>query len=242
MSATQRLKDQQRALNSNALGLTSILDFDLRKDLKEAMQKTGVYSEVVVKMDGRRGHLNLTVRGSYTVRQATAVIHYAEKANLNLKLNLINQGPNTTMFRVTALDTIAPAAKSRPVATPAKPAAKAGSTLGRAIKAEEVKAQPAVQSVIAINGVNVGSVSPSTAKQIRQMVEAENKPKFQDIEVVDISNSRKVVISVPYDVAQAVKAQVPSFTQGDFVIKSTDGLTILKQTVAGNSPKTWVIA
>lgn len=235
MSAIQRVKDQQREIKT--VGLSNVLDFELRKELRAGLEKSGVYSEVLVKYDGRRGHLNVTLRGAYQSRQATAVIHYAEKAGLKVALNLINQGPNQTMYRVTTLDTIT---KAAPAPAVPKVRQQAGSTLGRAIQKETTAQQ--VRSVIAINGFNIGSVSLSIAKQIRQMVEAENKPKFQDIEVVDISNSRKVVINVPYDVAQAVKAQVPSFTQGDFTIKSTDGLTILKQSVAGSSPKTWVIA
>lgn len=243
MSATQRLKDQL-----NTTQLTNVLDFDLRKELKESLTATGKFSDVKIKMDGRRGHLNLTVRAGYAVREKANVIKLAATKNLRIELTTITSGYNNeTTYRVTTLNYIKPvitkiAGVTTPkaaVATKPTPASK----LTTAVKAETTPvAAPKV--AVYLNYDRLGYVSQSLAKQIRQLVESENKPKFADVTVVDLKTSKQVTFQVPFDVAAAVKAQVPSFNQAGWVIKSTNGITILKQMGAGdqNVLNTWVIA
>lgn len=235
MSATQRLKAQ---LSSQTTAVA--LDFNLRQTLKEVLTKSGKFADVRIKYDSRRDHLNLFIRADYPARTATSVIKIAAGKNLNLVLSEVSNYRTEVTYRVTGLSLIKGAVGTAAVAAPVK-VKQAASKLTTAVKAETTPvATPKV--AVYLNYDRLGYVSASTAKQIRQLVEAENKPKFADVTVVDLTTSKKVTITVPYDVAAAVKAQVPSFNQADWVIKSTDGITILKQSVAGSSPKTWVIA
>lgn len=234
MSAKKALQSQY---GQTASQVSNVLDFDQRIALRDALKATGKFNDVRIKMDSRRGHLNLTVAGRQVVTEAGNVIRAAAGAGFKVALSPVTVNYSEATYRVTTLQnqTVATAA-AKPVAQVNKPKG-----LAAAIKTESkpVQAQPAVQTVVYFGYEKLGSVSPTTAKQIRQLVEAENKPKTANVVVVDIATSQKVTLTVPYDVAQAVKAQVPSFTYGDYVIKSTDGLTILKQT--GATPKTYVI-
>ncbi|MNC12081.1 hypothetical protein D3C75_597940 [compost metagenome] len=242
MSATQRLKAQH-----STVALTNVLDFDLRKPLKEALKATGKFADVKIKLDGRRGHLNLTVRGGPVTRSADNVIKLAASKNFAIKLNQVSQSAfdSEAVYRITTLThvtTAAVAAKPVPVAKPAP--VKAASKLTTAVQATQaVAAQPAVQTTVYLNYEKLGSVSESVARQIRQLVAAENKPMFATVVVVDLATSKPVTITVPFDVAQAVRMQVPSFSHSGWVIKSTNGITILKQhDVTGAVANTWVIA
>lgn len=237
MSATQRLKAQ---LSSQTTAVA--LDFNLRQTLKEVLTKSGKFSDVRIKYDSRRDHLNLFIRATGQAKSIENVVKVAAGKNLSVTLSLVTANYTENTYRVTGLSLIKGAVGTTAVAAP-KVATKPtpASKLTTAVKAETTPvATPKV--AVYLNYDRLGYVSASTAKQIRQLVEAENKPKFADVTVVDLTTSKKVTITVPYDVAAAVKAQVPSFNQADWVIKSTDGITILKQSVAGSSPKTWVIA
>lgn len=237
MSATNRLK---ASLNTATTSPTNTLNFGLRQQLKAELQKTGKFSDVSIKLDGRRGHLNLTVRGSYH-RQADQIKQVATKANLVLALTIVTQNHYDTTYRVTTLTEIKPTAQAVKPDVATKPVAKAGTALATAIKTEQVK--PAAATTPVYFGYDlVGKVDASLAKQIRQLIEAANKPKFADVIVVDLKTSAKVTLTVPYDVAAAVKAQVPSFNQGVWSIKSTHGISILKENANSTTEKTWVIA
>lgn len=226
MSAKKALQNQY---GQTASQVSNVLDFDQRIALRDALKATGKFNDVRIKLDSRRGHLNLTVGGRQVVTEAGNVIRVAAGAGFKVALSPVTVNYNEATYRVTTLQnqTVATAAaKPATVARPTKTR-----TLAAAIAAETkpVQAQPAVQTVVYFGYEKLGSVSPTTAKQIRQLVEAENKPKTANVLVVDISTSQKVTLTVPYDVMQAVTMQVPSFTHGVWVIKSTDGLTILKQ-------------
>lgn len=206
----------------------TILDFDQRIALRDALKATGKFTDVRIKMDARRGHLNLTVGGRQATTEQNNVIRVAAMAGFKIDLKPVAASYYESTYRVTTLQNqVAATTAAKPaVERPAKTR-----TLADAIKTESkpVQAQPAVQTVVYLNYERLGEVSPTVAKQIRQLVEAANKPQTANVLVVDITTSQKVTLTVPYDVAQAVKAQVPSFTHGVWVIKSTDGLTILKQ-------------
>lgn len=237
MSATQRLK-AQLTTPTIVTGSTNVLDFGLRAELKEALKASGKFSDVSIKFDSRRGHLNLYVRGNQTNKTASFVTAVAATKNFNIALNVVTSNYYDATYRVTKLNHIRPVAGSVPAAPVAKPTAKpaAKPALTTAIAAEQ-----GPKTKVYFGYDLVGSVSASTAKQIRQMVEAENKPKFADVVVVDVKTSAKVTLTVPYDVAQAVKAQVPSFNQSEWTIKSTHGITILKQNADSTTEKTWII-
>lgn len=237
MSATNRLK---ASLNTATTTPANTLNFDLRSKLRDELKATGKFSDVTYKFDGRRGHLNLTIRGSHG-RSTANVVAAAATKNLTVALTIVTQTYYDTQYRVTTLNEIKPTA---PVAKPAvasKPAAKAKPALTTAIATEQAK--PAAATTNVYFGYDlVGKVDASLAKQIRQLIEAANKPKFADVIVVDLKTSTKVTVTVPYDVAQAVKAQVPSFNQGVWSIKSTHGISILKENANSTTEKTWVIA
>lgn len=238
MSATNRLK---ASLNTATATPTNTLNFDLRSKLRDELKATGKFTDVNYKFDGRRGHLNLTIRGSHG-RAVANVVAAAATKNLTVALTIVTQDYYNTTYRVTTLTEIKPTA---PVAKPAvatKPAAKAKPALTTAIATEQAKPAAFLPVSVYFGYDLVGKVDQSLAKQIRQLIEAANKPKTADVIVVDLKTSAKVTVTVPYDVAQAVKAQVPSFTQGEWIIKSTHGVTILKQNANSTTEKTWVIA
>lgn len=236
MSAKKALQSQYgqtRATQAN------VLDFDQRIALRDALRATGKFGDVRIKMDSRRGHLNLFLDGRQNVTESAKVVSLAEAAGFVLALNPVTVGFYDATYRVTTL-ALKQAAK---VATEAAPKAVAKSkpkTLAQAIVAEST---PEVKVAVYLNYERLGDVTPAIAKQIRQLVAFNQKPVNADVEVVDLKTSQKVTVTVPYDVAQAVKAQVPSFNQGAWSIKSTHGISILKQN-AGDvaTEKTWVIA
>lgn len=235
MTATSRLK---ASLNTATTTPANTLNFDLRSKLRDELKATGKFSDVTYKFDGRRGHLNLTIRGQHG-RSVANVVAAAATKNLKIDLTVVTQTYYDTQYRVTTLNEIKPTVAKPAVA--AKPAVKAKPALTTAIATEQAKPAAATTSVYFGYDL-VGKVDASLAKQIRQLIEAANKPKFADVIVVDLKTSAKVTVTVPYDVAAAVKAQVPSFTQGEWIIKSTHGVTILKQNANSTTEKTWVIA
>lgn len=235
MSATNRLK---ASLNTATTTPANTLNFNLRAKLRDELKATGKFTDVNYKFDGRRGHLNLTIRGQHG-RAGVNVITAAATKNLTVALTIVTQDYYNTTYRVTTLTETKPTAPAVPATKPA-PKAKAGTALATAIKTEQ--AAPATLTSVFFGYDLIGKVDPSTAKQIRQLVEAANKPKFADVIVVDLKTSAKVTVTVPYDVAQAVKAQVPSFNQGVWSIKSTHGISILKENANSTTEKTWVIA
>lgn len=235
MSATNRLK---ASLNTATTTPANTLNFDLRSKLRDELKATGKFSDVTYKFDGRRGHLNLTIRGQHG-RSTANVIAAAASKNLTIALTIVTQTYYDTQYRVTTLTETKPTAQAVPATKPA-PKAKAGNALATAIKTEQ--AVPVTLTSVYFGYDLIGKVDASLAKQIRQLIEAANKPKFADVVVVDLKTSAKVTVTVPYDVAAAVKAQVPSFTQGEWIIKSTHGVTILKQNANSTTEKTWVIA
>lgn len=239
MSATQRLKAQ---LSSQATTVALALDFNLRQTLKEVLTQSGKFSDVRIKYDSRRDHLNLFVRAVGQAKSIERVVDAAARKNLSVTLSLVTSNYSENTYRVTGLSLINGAVGTAAVAAPVK-VKPAASKLTTAVKAETAPvAAPKV--AVYLNYDRLGYVSQSLAKQIRQLVESENKPKFADVTVVDLKTSKQVTFQVPFDVAAAVKAQVPSFNQAGWVIKSTNGITILKQMGAGdqNVLNTWVIA
>ena len=230
MSATQRLKAQTNATQAT----TNVLNFDLRTQLRDGLKDTGKFTDVTHKYDSRRGHLNLTIRGGHGARAVDYVVKAAATKNLLIALSIVSQSYYDTTYRVTTLTEIKPTAVSTVKGTALATAVKATQTATPAVPEAKVK--------VYFGYDLVGSVSASIAKSIRQMIEAENKPKFADVVVVDLKTSAKVTLTVPYDVAQAVKAQVPSFNQAEWSIKSTHGISILKKNADTNIEQTWVIA
>lgn len=235
MSAKKALQSQY---GQTASQVSNVLDFDQRIALRDALKATGKFNDVRIKLDNRRGHLNLTIAGRQVATEASNVVRAADTAGFKIALNPVTVNYYEATYRVTTLQNqkVATAAAKAVAKAVTKPT---GLAAAIAKESKPVQAVPQVQTVVYLNYERLGEVSPTVAKQIRQLVEAENKPKTANVVVVDIQTSQKVTLTVPFDVAQAVKAQVPSFTQGDWVIKSTDGLTILKQT--GANPKTYVI-
>lgn len=234
MSATQRLKAQ---LSTQPL----VLNFNLRLTLKDVLTKSGKFADVRIKYDSRRDHLNLFVRGTGQAKSIENVVKVAASKGLSLTLSLVTANYTENTYRVTGLsqlNSVAATAVAAPKAAVVKPAA---SKLTTAVKAETTPA-PQPKVAVYLNYDRLGYVSQSLAKQIRQLVESENKPKFADVTVVDLKTSAKVTITVPFDVAAAVKAQVPSFNQLNWTIKSTHGISILKQDAGTPTEKTWVIA
>jgi hypothetical protein len=234
MSATQRLKAQ---LSTQAT-VSLALDFNLRNALKEALTKSGKFTDIRIKYDSRRDHLNLFVRATGQAKSIERVVDAAARQNLSVTLSLVTANYTENTYRVTGLSLIKSVGTTAVAPVKVKPAA---SKLTTAVKADTAPA-PQPKVAVYLNYDRLGYVSQSLAKQIRQLVESENKPKFADVTVVDLKTSAKVTITVPFDVAAAVKAQVPSFNQLNWTIKSTHGISILKQDAGTPTEKTWVIA
>lgn len=219
----------------------TLIDFDQRSTLKSALENSGIFNDVRVKYDARRGHLDLFVDGRAAVTEANNVIRVADRVGFTIGLKQVSSYAGEVKYRVTSLVN-----KSAPVAKPAaKPVVKAKTpTLTEAIAADTkpVQATPAVQVEVFLNYERLGTVSPSVAKQIRALVEAANKPTTAVVELVELATSKKVKVTVPFDVAEAVKAQVPSFNQGSWSIKSTHGISILKENAGSPVENLYVIA
>lgn len=221
---------------------SSLIDFDQRSALKSALEGSGIFNDVRVKYDARRGHLDLFIDGRSAVTEQNNVVRVAQRVGFSLSLKQVSSYAGEVKYRVTGLvNTSAPAAKPAVKAT-TKPAAKP-KTLTEAIKIGTApQAVPQAQVEVFLNYERLGTVSPSVARQIRLLVQAENKPKTAVVELVELTTSKKVQVTVPFDVAKAIEAQVPSFNQGEWSIKSTHGISILKQNAGKPGEKLYVIA
>lgn len=197
---------------------------------KEVLVKTGVYSDVRFKVDNRRGHVNLILRGLPHHLTTKSVLGKLSAKKLQVTLTEVSRpAENQVTYRVETLVSLA-APKKVKTEKPVK--VKKAATLTEAIAKETTP----VTVQIHVGGKYIGQASAQLAAQIRTLVANENRPTTADVVVVNVSTGKPETVTVPFDVAQAVKAQVPSFVQGDWSIKSTSGITLLK-----HGTKMWAI-
>lgn len=206
---------------------------------KEVLLKSGVYTDVRFKVDNRRGHVSLMLRGLPHHLTTKSVLSKLSAKKLQVTLTEVARPiENQVTYRVETLVSLA-APKKVKAAKPVKvkkaatlTGTKAAPTLTEAIAKETTP----VSVQIHVGGKYIGQASAQLAAQIRTLVANENRPTTADVVVVNVSTGKPETVTVPFDVAQAVKAQVPSFVQGDWSIKSTSGITLLK-----HGTKMWAI-
>ncbi|UOL48830.1 hypothetical protein [Pseudomonas phage Astolliot] len=204
---------------------------------KEVLVKTGVYSDVRFKVDNRRGHVNLILRGLPHHLTTKSVLGKLSAKKLQVTLTEVSRpAENQVTFRVETLVSLA-APKKVKVAKPVKVKKAATLTGAKPTLTEAIAKETTPATVqIHVGGKYIGQASAQLATQIRNLVAKENRPTTADVVVVNVSTGKPETVTVPFDVSEAVKAQVPSFVQGDWSIKSTSGITLLK-----HGTKLWAI-
>lgn len=204
---------------------------------KEVLVKTGVYSDVRFKVDNRRGHVNLILRGLPHHLTTKSVLSKLSAKKLQVTLTEVSRpAENQVTYRVETLVSLA-APKKVKTAKPVKVKKAATLTGAKPTLTEAIAKETTPVTVqVHVGGQYIGQASAQLATQIRNLVAKENRPTTADVVVVNVSTGKPETVTVPFDVAQAVKAQVPSFVQGDWSIKSTSGITLLKQ-----GTKMWAI-
>lgn len=205
---------------------------------KEALLKSGVYSDVRFKVDNRRGHVNLIVRGLPHHLTTKSVLGKLSAKKLQVTLTEVSRpAENQVTFRVETLVSLAAPKKTKAAEKPVKVKKAATLTGAKPSLTEAIAKETTPVTVqIHVGGKYIGQASAQLAAQIRTLVANENRPTTADVVVVNVSTGKPETVTVPFDVAQAVKAQVPSFVQGDWSIKSTSGITLLK-----HGTKMWAI-
>lgn len=197
---------------------------------KEALLKSGVYSDVRFKVDNRRGHVNLIVRGLPHHLTTKSVLGKLSAKKLQVTLTEVSRpAENQVTFRVETLVSLAAPKKTKAAAKPVKVKKAATVTDAKPSLTEAIAKETTPVTVqVHVGGQYIGQASVQLAAQIRALVAKENRPTTATVLVVNVSTGKPENVLVPFDVSEAVKAQVPSFVQGDWSIKSTSGITLLK--------------
>lgn len=228
MSAIQKLKQQ-----SQGESVSNTLNLSIRHLLAKAVRDSGKFNDVRVKVDNRRGSLNLIVNGSSYNRTLKTVQEVAKKAGLLVDGNVATQSYTETNFRITTLQ------EAGAVVAKAAPAAKPAPAKTNALAEGLVQDQTSPAVLVVVGNDRLGYVSRALAEKIKAAVAAEQKPKFVQVTMVNLTKSKPEVVDVPNAIGDAILQQLPSFSQGDWTVKSTGGIVSVKNVTSGGH---WVYA
>jgi hypothetical protein len=212
LSAIKTLKAQ--ATQTTA---TPVVDLSIRHLLAKALTDSGKFEAINTKMDSRRGSLSVKVRGARYVRTAETLVAIAAKAGLTIQARLTTSDYAEAGFKIEQLQITADL-KAK-VATPAN---KLVSGLQQTVPVYNGSTS------ITLAGVSLGYVSQEAADRIKAIVTEDQKPKIQIVNMVNLNTNSPESVSMPNAVAEAIKGKVPSFNSGEWTIKSTAAIVIVR--------------
>lgn len=226
MSAIKTLKAQ--ATQTTA---TPVVDLSIRHLLAKALTDSGKFESVQTKMDSRRGSLSVKVRGARYVRNAETLVAIAAKAGLTIQARLTTSDYAEAGFKIEQL-VITSDLKAKAVPTVAPAANKLVSGLQAAAPVYNGSTS------ITLAGVSLGYVSQEAAIKIKALVTEDQKPKVQQVNMVNLNTNSPESVMMPTAVAQAIAGKVPSYNSGEWTVKSTAAIVIVRHTKTNGH---WVV-
>lgn len=216
MSAIKTLKAQATAQQA-----TPVVDLSIRHLLAKALTDSGKFEAINTKMDSRRGSLSVKVRGARYVRNAETLVAIAAKAGLTIQARLTTSDYSEAGFKIEQLQITADL-KAK-AAAPVAPAA------NKLVAGLSQTAQVYNGSIgIAMAGVSLGYISQEAADKIKAIVADDQKPKIQIVNMVNLNTNTPESVSMPNAVAEAIKGKVPSYNSGEWSVKSTAAIVIVR--------------
>lgn len=222
MSAIQKL--QQNAKNQTTL--TNVVDMSIRHLLAKALKDSGKFDNVNTKMDSRRNALSVKVFGQFKVRNAETIVAAAKKANLTVQVRMTSSGYNETTFKVEQLMQTIVASNVATTQAPVK-------TLATALAQTAQAYRDGSSTGVVVAGVSLGFVSAAAAAKIRAIVQEDQRPKTQDLRLLNLDRNVAQVVTLPNATAEAIKNQVPSFAADSWTVKATHGIVSVRNLKTG---------
>lgn len=216
MSAIKTLKQQATASQA-----TPVVDLSIRHLLAKALTDSGKFEAINTKMDSRRGSLSVKVRGARYVRTGETLVSIAAKAGLTIQARLTSSDYSEATFKIEQLQITADL-KAK-AAAPVAPAA-------NKLVAGLSQTAPVYNgsTSITLAGVSLGYVSQEAADKIKAIVIEDQKPKIQIVNMVNLNTNSPESVSMPNAVAEAIKGKVPSYNSGEWSVKSTAAIVIVR--------------
>lgn len=225
MSAIKTLKAQATTQ------ATPVVDLSIRHLLAKALTDSGKFEAINTKMDSRRGSLSVKVRGARAYRHAETLVSIAAKAGLTIQARLTSSDYSETTFKIEQL--VITADLKGQVPAKAQPAT-------NALVSGLQKSAPVYNgsTSITLAGVSLGYVSQEAADKIKAIVTEDQKPKIQVVNLVNLNTNTPESVSMPNAVAEAIKGKVPSFNSGEWSVKATAGIVIVRHAKSNGH---WVV-
>jgi hypothetical protein len=222
MSAIKTLKAQATAQQA-----TPVVDLSIRHLLAKALTDSGKFEAVNTKMDSRRGSLSVKVRGARYVRNAETLVSIAAKAGLTIQARLTTSDYAEAGFKIEQLVITADLKGQVPASL--KTTQIAQSTANKLVSGLQ-KTAPVYNGSTAITlaGVSLGYVSQEAADKIKAIVADDQKPKVQQVNMVNLNTNTPEAVMMPTVVAQAIIGKVPSYNSGEWSVKSTSAIVIVR--------------
>lgn len=222
MSAIKTLKAQ--ATQTTA---TPVVDLSIRHLLAKALTDSGKFESVQTKMDSRRGSLSVKVRGARYVRNAETLVAIAAKAGLTIQARLTTSDYAEAGFKIEQLVITADLKAHVPASL--KTAQIAQSAANKLVSGLQTTAPVYNGSTsITLAGVSLGYVSQEAADRIKAIVTEDQKPKVQQVNMVNLNTNSPEAVMMPTVVAQAIIGKVPSYNSGEWTVKSTAAIVIVR--------------
>jgi hypothetical protein len=224
MSAIKQLQSQAKQNT-----FTPVVDLSIRHLLAKALTDSGKFEAVNSKADTRRGSLSVKLRGSRMVRNAETIEALARKAGLTVKARLTSSDLAEAGFKIEQLQI------TSDVKAPASTTVQTNQLV-----AGLTKSAPVYNGSISVTvaGVSCGYVSQEAATKIKALIAEDQKPKIQTVTMVDLNTNAPVHVMMPNAVAEAIKGKVPSFNSGEWSVKSSSSIVIVRHTKTGGH---WVV-
>jgi len=215
LSAIKQLKAQATTQNA----ATPVVDLSIRHLLAKALTDSGKFEAVNSKMDSRRASLSMKIRGARSVRNSETLVAIAAKAGLTIQARLTSSDYSETTFKIEQLVITSDLKAAAPVKTPTTNALVAGLALGSVYNGSVS---------VTLAGVSLGYVSQEVANRIKALVAEDQKPKDQSVTLVNLNTNKPENVMLPNAVAGAIKGKVPSYNAGEWSVKATAGIVIVR--------------
>jgi len=216
MSAIKTLKAQATAQNAT----TPVVDLSIRHLLAKALTDSGKFEAVATKMDSRRGSLSIKVRGARSVRNAETLVAIAAKAGLTIQARLTTADYAEAGFKIEQLV----------ITSDLKAKASSPVQSANLLVTGLTKSAPVYNGSVSVTlaGVSLGYVSQEVADRIKALVVEDQKPKIQSVTLVNLDKNQPENVMMPNAVAEAIKGKVPSYNVGEWSVKATAGIVIVR--------------
>lgn len=219
-----------KTLQQTAQGISNVtqgVNLNIRHLLAKALRDSGKFNNVNSKADNRRVSLNVILNGSASVLNLETVKRIAKDAGLVVDGRIASSSYREVNLRITTLQTAGNAGIG--LTTVGNTPATTKNTL-----ADALVAGAAGQVGVMLGGRSLGNVSAETAQKIRELVAADQKPKYVVLKMVNLDKHRPEDVTVPLQIGEAISNSLPSFSHSGWTVKSTNGISSVKNSNGGH--------